>query len=265
MSDQSLSGKTGLVTGASTGIGLGISHTLASKGCSLVLTGLCGPDDAEVLLGAFRSKYTGSFNFVYGDLRSTEETEKLARDVLEVYPKGIDILINNAGIPLRGPIETLSVSAWQDSLTVNLTAPFIFIKAFLPFMKANRYGRIVIMSSQMGIIAEKNKSNYCTVKAGLLGMCRAVALEGAEFGITCNPICPGFVDAPMCWSQVTKEAERKGVSFEQAKEEFALTRHPMKKLIPIQEVADLVTFLCGEGASCISGSPLSIDCANTVE
>jgi len=259
-----LTGKVSLVTGASTGIGLVIAHNLAARGSHCVLTGLCTQTEASDLVAEFKSKYSGNFHFLHADLADTEQTEKLARDVIDIYPRGLDILINNAGIPLRGPIETLDVAEWQRSLTINLTAPFILIKAFLPHMKSNGWGRIIVMSSQMGLIGEVEKSNYCTVKAGLLGMCRAVALEAAEFGVTINPVCPGFVDAPMCHSQITKEAAIKGVSYEQAKADFATSRHPMKKLIPIQEVADLILFLCSDGASCMTGHPIPIDCANMI-
>lgn len=263
MSDESMKGKVSLVTGATAGIGLGIAHTLASKGSSVVLHGICSEGEAELLIAEFTSKYIGSFHFVPGDFGETGKTEQFAKDVLAIYPNGIDILISNAGISYRGPIETLLVSDWQKSFNINVTAAFILIKSFIPAMKQKGWGRIILMSSQLGLIGEVEKSNYCACKAALLGIAKAVALESAEYGVTCNPICPSYVDAPMFHGQIKKISEAQGISYEEAKAQTA-SRHPMNKLIPIQEVADLIGYLCSDSASCISGSPIPIDCCNMI-
>ncbi|CAL1528603.1 unnamed protein product [Lymnaea stagnalis] len=258
----SLKGRLALVTGSTTGIGRGIAHGLAKRGCSVILTGLIKEEEIPGLLSEFQSKYEGEFQFIPSDFLLGETTESFCKQVIAEYPGGVDILVNNAGLPGRGPIESLPFKVWNDTLAVNLTAPFLLTQTFFPLMKNKGWGRVINMASQMGLIGGDGKLAYCTTKAGLIGFSRVVALEGAQFGVTCNAICPGFVDAPMCHSMVEKEAALKGISFEQSKLEFAEQRTPMARLVTIDDLAELAVFLCSEAASCISGSPIPIDSAN---
>uniref|UniRef100_A0A0B6ZQV8 3-oxoacyl-[acyl-carrier-protein] reductase n=2 Tax=Arion vulgaris TaxID=1028688 RepID=A0A0B6ZQV8_9EUPU len=259
---MALSGKVAVVTGSTSGIGRGIAQSLASKGCSIVLTGIATDQEVKDLLDEFRSQYSGTFHFIPGNLLETGSTEKFSQDVLTIYSNGIDILINNAGLPGRGPIETLSNEVWQQTLAVNLTAPFILTRAFFPLMKKKGWGRIVNMSSQMGLIADPEKSAYCASKAGLIGFSRVIALEGAQYGITCNAVCPGYADAPLGHSLIAKDAAQRGITFEQSKAEFAQQRIPTGHLVKISEIAELVAFLCLDSAASISGTPIPIDGAN---
>ncbi|BFZ00206.1 hypothetical protein BsWGS_03245 [Bradybaena similaris] len=259
---ESLKGKVALVTGSSSGIGKGIAQVLASRGCSVVLTGLATDDGIQELLQEFKSQYKAAFHFVHGNLLETESTERLCTQVQAIYPDGIDILINNAGVPGRGLLESVSTDVWLQTLAVNLTAPFVLTRAFFPAMKRKGWGRIVNMSSQMGLIADPGKSAYCASKAGLIGFSRAVAIEGARYGITCNAVCPGYADAPMGLSLVAKDAEQRNISFEESKAIFASERIPTGRLVQISEIAELVAFLCSEAASSISGTPIPIDGAN---
>ncbi|XP_059142047.1 D-beta-hydroxybutyrate dehydrogenase-like [Physella acuta] len=259
---ETLKGKVALVTGSTTGIGKGIAHCLASKGCSVVLTGLIEESKIEDFLQEFTSKYNGEFKFIPGDFLETTKTEQFAKDVLDAYPDGVDILVNNAGLPGRGLLESFPTEVWLDTLAVNLTAPFILTRAFFPSMKKKGWGRVINMASQMGLIADPGKSAYCASKAGLIGFSRVVAIEGARFGVTCNAVCPGYVDAPMGLSQVEKLASETGMTVEESKAEFADKRTPMGRLIPISEVAELIAFLCSDSASSISGTPIPIDAAN---
>ncbi|KAH9487910.1 hypothetical protein Btru_067434 [Bulinus truncatus] len=195
---EHLLGKVCLVTGSTTGIGRGIAHGLASKGSSVILTGLIDETEIGGLLAEFQenASYKGKFHFIPSDFLEIEKVQKFCQDVLNEYPDGIDILVNNAGLPGRGLIENLSTQVWQDTISINLNAPFVLTRAFFPLMKKKGWGRIINMSSQMGQVGEVGKLAYCSTKSALIGFSRVVALEGAPFGITCNAICPGFVDAP---------------------------------------------------------------------
>jgi len=212
-----LKGKTALVTGSTTGIGKGIAHGLAKAGSSVVLTGLGTEKEIEDLLKEFRSQYKANFHFIPGDFTVTEKTEKFASDLLSLYPDGVDILVNNAGLLGEAFIEDLSTKMWLDTVAVNLTAPFILTRAVFPSMKRKRWGRIINIASQMGLIADPGNLVYCSTKAGLLGFARVAAIEGARFGITCNSVCPGYTDAPMSLSIVKREAAEKGITYDEAK------------------------------------------------
>ncbi|KAK6962786.1 3-oxoacyl-[acyl-carrier-protein] reductase FabG [Biomphalaria glabrata] len=258
---ESPSGKVALVTGSTSGIGLGIAHCLASKGCSVILTGLIDETLVPKLLAEFKGNtaYKGKFQFIASDFLEVEKVEKFSQDVLALYPDGVDILVNNAGVPGRGLIENLTTKVWQDTLAVNLTAPFVLTRTFFPLMKKRGWGRIINMSSQMGQLGELGKLAYCSSKSALIGFSRVVALEGAQHGVTCNAVCPGFVDAPMCHSFITQVATQQGLSLEDIKNDFLKDGTPIGRLIPISEVAGLVTFLCSDVASSITGSPIAID------
>ncbi|RUS85254.1 hypothetical protein EGW08_006955 [Elysia chlorotica] len=254
-----LAGKSALVTGSTSGIGMSIAHLLASRGCSVVITGVTTLEDGQKQVELFSRKYTGQFHFVEGDFSKTEEVEKLGQNVLALYKDGIDILVNSAGVPGRSPIEEMTTEHWQLTMAINLTAPFLLTRTFLPAMKKKGWGRIINMSSAMALVAGYGKVAYCSSKAGLLGLTRVTALEGAPYGVTCNAICASFTDAPMCHSIIAKEAKELGVSFEERKETFAKENLPVGHLIPKVELAEIVGFLCSSNTSCLTGQPITID------
>uniref|UniRef100_A0A2C9LTQ0 3-oxoacyl-[acyl-carrier-protein] reductase n=1 Tax=Biomphalaria glabrata TaxID=6526 RepID=A0A2C9LTQ0_BIOGL len=259
-----LLGKLALVTGSTTGIGLGIAHSLASKGCSVILTGIIDQTLVSGLLSEFtRDDYKGRVHFFPSDFLEIENVETFCQDVLALYPDGIDILVNNAGVPGRGLIENVTTKLWQDTISVNLNAPFVLTRAFFPLMKKRGWGRIINMSSQMGQVGEVGKLAYCTTKSALIGFSRVVALEGAQFGVTCNAICPGFVDAPMCHSIIEKQAMEKGITFEESKVDFLKERCPNRRLIPVSDITELISFLCSDAGSSMTGSPILVDGAYT--
>ncbi|ESO98918.1 hypothetical protein LOTGIDRAFT_113742 [Lottia gigantea] len=249
-----LTGKLAVVTGSTTGIGLGIAHHLAAKGCSVVITGLGEPDLIHDILKDFAEKYPkGRFEFIEGDLIKEESTLKFCETVLKRFPDGIDILINNAGIQYICNIDEYPNSVWNNMIAISLTAPFLLTKHFIPKMKEKNWGRIISLSSQMGHVSSVGRAPYSAVKTGIIGFSKGVALEAAPYSITCNCICPGFVDAPTLCSFMVYFIE----NLFQA--EFVKTQNPTQRLITIDQIAEMVIYLCSPGADNITGTSLLVD------
>ncbi|KAL3846805.1 hypothetical protein ACJMK2_017761 [Sinanodonta woodiana] len=254
-----MNGKIALVTGSTSGIGLGIARRLAENGCYIVLTGLGDQQTTEKIVQEFESSYSVKVNFVPGDLRDPNSIRQLCERVTELYPDGIDILLNNAGIQHVTPIDEYPVEKWDEMMAINLTAPFYLIRHFLPYMKKKGWGRIINTASQMAVISAPGKAPYSATKAGLVGLTRGVALEAAEYGVTCNAICPGFADTPILDVQVRALSEKMKIPFEEAKHKFFASKHPTQKLVEINQIAGMVLFLCSPDADNVTGSSLAID------
>ncbi|KAJ8310303.1 hypothetical protein KUTeg_012168 [Tegillarca granosa] len=219
---MSLEGKIAIVTGSTSGIGLGIARTLADNGCSVILTGLGELSVIESLLQDFMSKYKGRTEFIDCDLKSVASIGEFCNKVSALYPDGIDILVNNA-----------------------------------------EWGRIINIASQMWIISQQGKVPYTVSKGGLAAMSKGVALEAAAYGVTSNAICPSYVDSPIAQAQIEALRKKQGIAtYEEAKKKF-YDCHPTKKPVTIQQVADLVIFLCSSGADSMTGSPILMDAGNT--
>ncbi|KAK6187401.1 hypothetical protein SNE40_005439 [Patella caerulea] len=253
-----LSGKVAVVSGSTTGIGLGISHHLAAKGCSVVITGLGSQDLIDSILKDFRGKYNGRYEFVEGDLRKEDRIINLCEKVLQLFPDGVDILINNAGIQHVCNVEDYPVQKWNDMVAISLTAPFILMRQFIPKMKAKRWGRIINISSQMGHVSAPGRAPYSAVKTGIIGLTKGVALELASHGVTVNAICPGFADAPILHSFVKAEAEEKNISYEDVKAQYA-SKVPTGQLITIDQISEMVLYLCSSAACNVTGTSMLID------
>lgn len=251
--------RVAFVTGSTSGIGLGIAHRLATSGCDVIFTGIAEKEVIAGILQDFAKKYTGKFHFVDGDLRKDEEIAKLCDRIIQIYPEGIDILVNNAGFQHISPIDEYPIDVWHDMVAVHLTAAFLMIRYFLPYMKKKGWGRIVNTSSQMGLISTPGKAPYSAVKAALIGLTKGTALESAECGVTCNAICPGFVETDLLKHQIVKWAKEEGKTFDEKREEFFATSHPTKKPVTVEQVAGLVGYLCSDEAASTTGSALSID------
>lgn len=260
---MSLEGKIAIVTGSTSGIGLGIARTLADNGCSVILTGLGELSVIESLLQDFMSKYKGRTEFIDCDLKSVASIGEFCNKVSALYPDGIDILVNNAGIQYVAPIEEYPIEKWDEMMAVNLSAPFHLIRYFLPGMKKKEWGRIINIASQMWIISQQGKVPYTVSKGGLAAMSKGVALEAAAYGVTSNAICPSYVDSPIAQAQIEALRKKQRIAtYEEAKKKF-YDCHPTKKPVTIQQVADLVIFLCSSGADSMTGSPIVMDAGNT--
>lgn len=241
-----LEGKTALITGAGSGIGKAIAQVFAREGARVILNDL-SPAAAEV------ARAVGG-SFIQADLSSQESVKDLAKQAGPV-----DILVNNAGLQRINPVDEYPEETWNMMLQVLLTAPFQLIKYTLPGMKARRWGRIINVSSLHGLVASPYKSAYISAKHGLMGLTKTVALEVAEYGITCNAICPAYVKTGIVESQIADQARTLGISEAEVVEKVMLAPAAIKRLIEPEEVAELALYLASDKAGAITGSAQVMD------
>lgn len=259
-----LKGKTALITGSTSGIGLAAAHVLAEQGINLVLHGLMDNEEGKTLAEEFAKKYNIKTLFDNANLMKAEEITLLMNNAIKEMG-AIDILVNNAGIQHTESIDTFPENKWNAIIAINLTASFHTIQQSLPSMKANKWGRIINIASVHGLVASLNKSAYVSAKHGLVGLTKAVALECAEHGITVNSICPGWVDTPLINNQINDIAEQKNVSFEQAKYTLVTAKQPLPEMMDPRQIGEFILFLCSDSARSITGSALPMDGAWTAQ
>jgi 3-hydroxybutyrate dehydrogenase len=253
-----LKNRTALVTGSTGGIGEAFARALAAEGCNVVLNGLGQPDDIERLRADIAQR--GAVEVIYdpADVGKPAEIEKMMAAAQSRFG-GVDILINNAVTRHYAPVENFPVDKWDRALAVNLSAAFHTIRLALPGMKARNWGRIINMASIHATKIVRDRIDYMTTKAAIVGLTRAVALECAETGITCNAISPGWVLTPHAEGQIGRRMAESNSDREAAVRELLTVRQPSRRAIPPSDVAALGVFLCGEAAANISGAALPID------
>jgi 3-hydroxybutyrate dehydrogenase len=246
--------RTALITGSTSGIGLGIARALADSGCSIILNGFCQETQRQELLTEMERRSGHGAAFWEADLSVT----------LPPLPE-VDILVNNAGIQHTAAVEDFSPEMWEKVLKINLSAAFYTIQACLPGMRARGWGRIINLASVHGMVASVHKAAYVAAKHGLLGLTKVVALETARSGITCNAICPGWVLTPLVQQQIEARAQSQGIPVEQAQQELLQEKQPSGRFTQVEELGALVVFLCGPGAANLSGASLPVDGAWTAQ
>lgn len=253
-----LSGKSALVTGSTSGIGLAIARALAGEGCNIVLNGFGDEDEIEQILADINSRRGVRAIYSGADLTEPTAIEKLAEESLKAF-RTIDIVVNNAGIQHVSPIDEFPPEKWDAIIAINLSSTFHTTRLLLPAMKASGWGRIINIASAHGLVASPYKSAYVAAKHGLLGITKTIALEVAQLGITCNAICPGYVLTPLVEGQVDDTAKARGISRESVKRDVLLAAQPTKQFVAPEEIGGLVVFLAGESAAQINGAALPID------
>jgi 3-hydroxybutyrate dehydrogenase len=256
-SAMTLDGKTAVITGSTSGIGLGIAQKLAEAGINIMLNGFGDPDDIQRLQCELK-KWNVDVVYHGADMTLPDTIEAMIRQA-ETHFGAIDILVNNAGIQHVAPVETFPPERWDRILSINLSAAFHTIRLTLPVMRRQNWGRIVNIASAHSLVASPFKSAYVAAKHGLLGLTKCVALETAQEGITCNAICPGYVYTPLIEHQVEDTAKARGISQESVIKDVMLTAQWTKRFVAIEEVAETVLFLCSNAANNITGAALSID------
>jgi 3-hydroxybutyrate dehydrogenase len=253
-----LKGKTALVTGSTSGIGLGIAEALAAKGADVMLNGF---GDADAIAG-LRKRIADQFGVKVGydgaDLSKPDQIKTLIEHATEELGK-IDILVNNAGIQFTSPIEEFPPERWEAVIAINLSAVYYGMHYALPGMKQRGWGRLINIASAHGLVASVNKSAYVAAKHGVIGLSKVAALENAETGITSNCICPGWVLTPLVQKQIDALAERKGLSGEEAARDLLGEKQPSKRFVTPEQLGELAVFLSSDAASNMTGAALTMD------
>jgi len=255
---RDLSGRTAIVTGSTSGIGLGIAEGLAAAGAAVVLNGF-GPAEA-IAETCRRIEATHGVRALHdgADMSKPAEIAAMVARTAETFG-AVDILVNNAGIQHVAPIEEFPPEKWDAIIAINLSAVFHATRAALPGMKARGWGRIVNIASAHGLIASPFKGAYVAAKHGVVGFTKVTALEAAERGITCNAVCPGYVWTPLVANQVADQAKVHGMSEEQVIREIFLHEQPTRRFATVEEIAATTVFLCSAGAASITGTALPVD------
>lgn len=258
MTDKFLHGRVAVVTGSTSGIGLGIATALAHSGADVMLNGFGEP----AVIEALRLELSGSFGVRAGyngaDMSKPEEIEGLIQAATRELGR-VDILVNNAGIQYVAPVGEFPRARWDAIIAINLSAAFHASQAVMAQMRARNWGRIINIASAHGLVASANKAAYVAAKHGIVGLTKVIALETAKTGITCNAICPGWVLTPLVQKQIDDWAERDHITAAKAKELLLLEKQPSGEFATPKQIGALATFLCTEHAAQIRGSALSID------
>jgi 3-hydroxybutyrate dehydrogenase len=253
-----LKSKVAIVTGSTSGIGLGIATTLAAEGADVMLNGFGDPAAIERTRRQLQARYGIRAEFSPADMSKPAEIRDLvAKARAELGP--VDILVNNAGIQYVAPIEEFPDDKWDAIIAINLTAAFHATKAAMPDMKQRKWGRIVNIASAHGLVASGGKAAYVAAKHGLIGLTKVTAIDAANHGVTCNAICPGWVLTPLVQQQIEARAKAASMSVDAAKEELLREKQPMLQFSTPEQIGALVAFLCGDSATTITGAALSVD------
>ncbi len=252
-----IKGKTALITGSTSGIGLGIAHCLANAGANIVMNGFGDKDEIENNRKNLEEK---DIKAIYdgADMTKPDEIKNMVKKA-EIEFGHIDILINNAGIQNVAPIEEFPPEKWDAIIGIIMSASFHTCRTIIPGMKKNGWGRIINIASAHGLVASPFKSAYVAAKHGVMGLTKTVALEVAQNGITCNSICPGYVLTPLVEGQIDDTAEARGITREEVINDVMLAAQWTKKFVTIDQVAEIALFLCSDTAENITGSSISVD------
>ncbi len=253
-----LQGKTALITGSTSGIGLGIAQALAAQGADIVLNGFGDAAEIERLRADLVARHKVGVAYDGADMSRPEAIERMMNKTLAVQGT-IDIVVNNAGIQHVAPVDEFPAAKWDAILAINLSAAFHTTRLALPAMKKKGWGRIINVASAHALVASPYKAAYVAAKHGIAGLTKTVALEVAEQGITVNAICPGYVWTPLVQKQIPDTAKARGISEEQVKRDVLLAAQPTKKFIAVEEVAAFAAFLASDAAASITGTVLPID------
>jgi len=253
-----LHGKSALVTGSTSGIGLGIAKLLARSGTNIMLNGFGEADAIAEIQHGIEKDYGVKVAYSGADLSDPTATAALMAEAMEIFGT-VDILVNNAGIQHVAPVEDMPLEKWDAIIAINLSAAFHTARAAIPGMRTAGWGRIINIASAHALVASPYKSAYVAAKHGIAGFTKTVALELARDNITCNAVCPGYVMTDLVRGQIADTAKARGLTKAQVIEDVMLAAQPTKQFVTIEEVSALVGFLCSDAARSITGAILPVD------
>lgn len=257
-SSRDLKGRVAVITGSTSGIGLGIADALAAAGASLVINGLGEPGVIDETRTRLAETHSVTVDYDGANLLDPAGATGLILNTIAAHGR-IDILVNNAGIQHVSPIEDFPLEKWDAIIALNLSAAFHTARAAFGAMKKAGWGRIINVASAHGLVASPFKSAYVAAKHGVVGLTKTIALEGARHGVTCNAICPGYVWTPLVENQITDTARARGISREEVIETVLLAAQPSRKFASVEELGALAVFLSSDAAQSITGAALPVD------
>ena len=253
-----LKGRTAIVTGSTSGIGLGIARALASQGMDVMLNGFGDAAEIKRTRAAIEKKFKVKTAVSGADMSKPADIEAMVESARQAFGK-VDVLVNNAGIQHVEPIETFPIEKWNAIIAINLSAAFHAIRAVIPEMKARNWGRIINVASAHALVASPFKSAYVASKHGVLGLTKTVALETAEYGITVNAICPGYVLTPLVEKQIPETAKARGITEDAVVRDVLLHAQPTHQFVTTEQIGSLAVFLCTNAAASITGAAIPIE------
>jgi 3-hydroxybutyrate dehydrogenase len=253
-----LKDKSVVITGSTSGIGLGMARAFAAQGANIMLNGFGDAGEIEKARSAIESGFKVKALYSPADMTKPAEIADMITDAKRELGS-VDVLVNNAGIQHVAPVDEFPTEKWDQIIAINLTAAFHTTRAAVPLMKAGGWGRIINIASAHGLVASPFKSAYIAAKHGIVGLTKTVALETAQQGITCNAICPGWVKTPLVDKQIDAQAQAHDLPRDEVIRKVILERQPTKQFVKIEEVAALAVFLASDAAASITGASISID------
>ena len=255
---QLLKDKVSLVTGSTSGIGLGIARALAASGSAVVLNGFGKAEEIKATQAAIGADFGVKVAYSGADMTNPNSIAEMIKMTLNSFGR-LDVLVNNAGIQHVAPLQEFPTAKWDAILAINLSSAFHTTRLALPSMVANKWGRIVNIASAHGLVGSAFKAAYVAAKHGMLGLTKVTALETAEQGITCNAICPGYVYTPLVEAQIEGQAKAHGIPREQVIREVLLAQQPNKRFATTDELGGIAVFLCSDAAASITGAAIPVD------
>lgn len=253
-----LKGRAAIVTGSTSGIGLGIARSLAKAGSNLTINGFGDAAAIEEVRSGLEKEFGIRAIYSGADISDADAVKGMVDATVEAFGSA-DILVNNAGIQHTAPVDQFPLDKWNAILAINLSGAFYGIRAVLPHMKAKGWGRVVNIASAHGLVASTEKAAYVAAKHGIVGLTKVVALETAESNITCNAICPGWVLTPLVQKQIDAIAERDGITVPEAQDKLLSEKQPSKRFASPEQLGELTVFLCSDAAQEIRGVALPMD------
>ncbi|HKK98231.1 MAG TPA: 3-hydroxybutyrate dehydrogenase [Marivita sp.] len=251
---MSLKGKTAVITGSNSGIGLGVAHEMAKAGADVVINSFTDSDEDHALAAEIGKTHGVNVRYIQADMSKADQCRALIEKA-----GACDILVNNAGIQHVAPIDEFPAEKWDAIIAINMSSAFHTTAAALPMMREAGWGRVVNIASAHGLTASPFKSAYVTAKHGVVGMTKVVALETAREPITANAICPGYVLTPLVESQIPETAKKYDMTEEEAKQKVILERQPSKEFATVEQIGGTAVFLCSDAAAQITGTTISVD------